>query len=240
MAVDINLTNVESTTNKGETVAGNEASTTKYLSIKGVYDWVTANFKATFSENTAFNKNFGTTSGTVAEGNDSRFNKNITVVQTTTSSGHTGNTNETILYTSPLIAADTIASGDMIELFLQVSKINTANNAEIKVYTNETADLVNNAGSLVNWRFPRISAANLSMTDFHKMLIDGTSTTSNISMTGDVIAYAPSGVQNARAKAARTQSLKWNEARYLILTVTLIDTTDTVTLECLQLKRDRA
>lgn len=73
MAVNINLNNVETTTNKGETVTGNEASTTKYLSTKGVYDWVTTNFKAIFSENTAFNKNFGTTAGTVLEGNAARY-----------------------------------------------------------------------------------------------------------------------------------------------------------------------
>jgi len=77
MAVNINLNNVETTTNKGETVTGNEASTTKYLSTKGVYDWVTTNFKAIFSENTAFNKNFGTTAGTVAAGDDSRLSSSI-------------------------------------------------------------------------------------------------------------------------------------------------------------------
>ena len=35
--------------------------------------WVTNNFEAAFSKNTAFNKNFGTTSGTVCEGNDTRL-----------------------------------------------------------------------------------------------------------------------------------------------------------------------
>lgn len=35
-------------------------------------------YKATFTENTAFNKNFGTTSGTVTQGNDSRLSDNRT------------------------------------------------------------------------------------------------------------------------------------------------------------------
>jgi len=36
-----NAGSYELSTNKGETVTGNEISTTKYLSIKGVYDWAT-------------------------------------------------------------------------------------------------------------------------------------------------------------------------------------------------------
>jgi hypothetical protein len=45
--------------------------------VTGLYAQLTAAIKATFepvfSKNTAFNKNFGTVAGTVAEGNDSRF-----------------------------------------------------------------------------------------------------------------------------------------------------------------------
>jgi len=166
--------------------------------------------------------------------------KNTTIVQTTTSSSHTGNTAETILYTSPLITANTIASGDIIELFLQASKINTASNVDIKVYTNATPDLVDSGGSLVEIRRTRISAANLSITDFHKFLYKGSNNgVMNVSPIGELTSYIPSGAQNTRTISTRTIFPKFNEARYLLLTVTLIDTTDTVTLEGLQLKRDR-
>lgn len=38
-----------------------------------IVNWVTTNFEPIFSKNTAFNKNFGTTAGTVCEGNDIRI-----------------------------------------------------------------------------------------------------------------------------------------------------------------------
>jgi len=40
--------------------------------------WATGQFEAKFTKNTAFNKNFGTASGTVAQGNDSRINNGQT------------------------------------------------------------------------------------------------------------------------------------------------------------------
>ncbi|MCO6358539.1 beta strand repeat-containing protein [Roseivirga pacifica] len=47
--------------------------TSSDLSGYAIESWVTTNFESSFSKNTAFNKNFGTASGTVAEGNDSRI-----------------------------------------------------------------------------------------------------------------------------------------------------------------------
>ncbi|AWW31824.1 hypothetical protein DN752_17740 [Echinicola strongylocentroti] len=43
------------------------------LSTPATQSWVQSGYEPLFSKNTAFNKNFGTTSGTVAQGNDSRI-----------------------------------------------------------------------------------------------------------------------------------------------------------------------
>lgn len=44
MSLDINLTNVESTTNKSTDVNTDQASNTKYPSVKAVFDWATSLF----------------------------------------------------------------------------------------------------------------------------------------------------------------------------------------------------
>ena len=44
MSLDINLTNVESTTNKSTNVNTDQASNTKYPSVKAVFDWATSLF----------------------------------------------------------------------------------------------------------------------------------------------------------------------------------------------------
>lgn len=72
----------EDVANKSTSVVTDQASDVKYPSVKSVYDWVVgllgsyltsataaSTYEPIFSKNTAFNKNFGTSAGTVAEGN---------------------------------------------------------------------------------------------------------------------------------------------------------------------------
>jgi len=58
----------EDSANKTSTVIGNETSTVKYPTIKGMYDWAVALFEPKFAKNTGFNLPLGNTAGTVMQG----------------------------------------------------------------------------------------------------------------------------------------------------------------------------
>ena len=229
MAIDINLTGVETTTNKGETVVGNEASTTKYLSIKGLYDWVTANFKATFSENTAFNKNFGTTAGTVAQGNDSRFDKNKTIVATTTTSSHTGNTSNTILYSCE-IAAGTLTTNDRLYQELLLTAIGTNGVKTIKTYINTTNNL---SGSPV--LISTYSTNNLLYSLLSSFFIDSTTSMKSYK-TGISNSATFWGSGNS---VLGTYSIDFTVTQYYIVAVQLASAADVIQLEGVLLNRNR-
>jgi hypothetical protein len=230
MAIDINLNNVESTTNKGETVAGNEASTTKYLSIKGVYDWVTANFKATFSENTAFNKNFGTTTGTVAEGNDSRFDKNKTIIQTNTPQSHSGSTNEIILEVQE-IAANTFVANDKFEHEIFWQTLGTAGIKQFRVYLNTVNNLTGSP----------IQIARIQTT---ATAVGGRTMRGQKVFNATTLKSAATGIQNVNSD--NSNNLTYTEFTtdftvplFMIVTGELAASADTVILHSLELKRFR-
>ena len=76
---NINRLQVAGTVSSGTTALGNTPPTANnQLTRKDYVDTGLATKEPSFTKNTAFNKNFGTTAGTVVEGNDSRLNNGQT------------------------------------------------------------------------------------------------------------------------------------------------------------------
>lgn len=76
---NINRLQVTGTISSGTTTLGNTPPTANnQLTRKDYVDTGLAGREPSFTKNTAFNKNFGTTAGTVVEGNDSRINNGQT------------------------------------------------------------------------------------------------------------------------------------------------------------------
>jgi hypothetical protein len=104
-------------------------------------------YEPIFSKNTAFNKNFGTTSGTVAEGNDSRFEliKNLyTRGGLFPSTPHTGTTSITRIETCT-IPANTFAVGDVVRIRARLYRISgTASSIRIRIYWNNSPTTLSN------------------------------------------------------------------------------------------------
>lgn len=186
-------------------------------------------YKATFSENTAFNKNFGTTSGTVCEGNDSRLDKDKTIALTVTPASHTGNTTETVKYTVS-IPANTFTTGDRIYQEILATAIGSAGVKTIRTYINDTADLVTPV--LISTYFTNNLAYSLTSSFF----VDSSSTMKSYKL-GSTNAAVFTGSSNA---AIGTYTIDWTVQQYLVLSVQLATGTDLIQLEALILKRDRA
>lgn len=194
-----------------------------------IVNWVTTNFEPIFSKNTAFNKNFGTTSGTVCEGNDSRLNKDKTIALTVTSASHTGNTTETVKYTVS-IPANTFTTGDRIYQEILATAIGGAGVKTIRTYINNTADLVTPV--LISTYFTNNLAYSLTSSFF----VDSSSTMKSYKL-GSTNTAVFTGSSNT---AIGTYSIDWTIDQYLVLSVQLANSADLIQLEALIFKRDRA
>lgn len=150
----------EDQANKTDTIAGNTGSSVKFLSAKGVYDWVTGLAYQTvaglssavlsiLSSNASIartnlglgdsaTKNVGTSAGTVAAGNASMSRKYFAYDNTDYS--YTGTTAATILRTIP-IPAGSVGANSVVELFAQLFKTGTAGGVNCYFYltTNPTS-----------------------------------------------------------------------------------------------------
>ena len=105
------------------TLAGQNTITESQISDFGSYE-------TAFSKNTGFNKNFGTTAGTVAQGNDSRFTDTRTPTDNSVTSAKIVNG----AVTGPDIADDAInqykiADGEVLETKLETAVQNKINGA---------------------------------------------------------------------------------------------------------------
>lgn len=76
--------------NKSNDVEADKESNEKFPTVKSIYNWcinILSGKENAFAKNTAFNKNFGTVAGTVAQGNDSRilnaFAKKVNAISVT-------------------------------------------------------------------------------------------------------------------------------------------------------------
>lgn len=194
--------------------------------LKTYFDGI---YKATFSENTAFNKNFGTTAGTVAAGDDSRFDKDKTIALTITPSSHTGNTTETVKYTVS-IPANTFTTGDKIYQEILATAIGLAGVKTIKTYINTTADL---AGTpvLISTYFTN----NLLYSLLSSFFVDSNSSMKSYK-SGSSNSATYWGSSNA---SLGTFSIDWTVQQYLVLSVQLANAADLIKLEALIFKRER-
>lgn len=186
-------------------------------------------YKPTFSENTAFNKNFGTTSGTVAEGDDVRFLKNITLLQSTTTASHTGGTTETVLYTG-LVPANTFTTHDKIFQEILATAVGIAGIKTIRTYFNTTANL---AGTPV--LFSTYFTNNLLYS-----LVRGGWITSTTTMKGYLLGTSNLSIFTGSSNGAMgTFTIDWAVDQYLVLSVQLASAADAFQLEGISLKRER-
>lgn len=187
-------------------------------------------YKPTFSENTAFNKNFGTTSGTVCQGNDSRLNANTTIAATVTQSSHTGTTGEVVLGTLTIPANTFTTLDEMIVTFLG-NTLGTAGTKEFKVYMNTSADLT---GSPI--QIGRISTTAtaggvrfLRTYDVESTSLIKTSTSSTNNLTTD---YVNNGSYS-------TYAPNLTVSQYVVLSGTLASAGDTIFMQSMRVKRTR-
>lgn len=185
-------------------------------------------YKPTFSENTAFNKNFGTTSGTVCEGNDSRLNKDKTIALTVTPASHTGNTTETVKYTVS-IPANTFTTGDRIYQEILATAVGTNGVKTIRTYINDTADLT--TPILISTYFTN----NLQYSLLSSFFVDSTSSMKSYKL-GSTNAAVFTGSSNS---AIGTYTIDWTVQQYLVLSVQLANSADLIQLEALIFKRER-
>lgn len=96
------------------------------------------------AKGTADNKDFGTTSGTICEGNDSRLTdarNSKAVVKSNILISHTGTTTNTKKY-SALIPAGTFQANDIFKWFAKIGATSNANTKTIRFYFNTTDDLL--------------------------------------------------------------------------------------------------
>jgi|SRR5690606_15839796 len=243
MAVDINLNNVAEanpTTNYTTPLDADKLGiwdtanslfkgvtwTNIKATLKTYFDGI---YKPTFSENTAFNKNFGSTTGTVAQGNDSRFDKNKTIVATTTTSSHTGNTSETILYSYEL-AAGTFTTNDRMYQELLLTAIGINGVKTIRTYINTTNNL---SGSPV-----------LISTYYTNNLLYSLVSSFFVDSTTSMKSYK-SGISNLATfwgssnSASGSYSIDFTVTQYYIVSVQLASSTDVIKLEAAFLNRNR-
>lgn len=95
------------------------------------------------AKGTADNKDFGTGSGNVCEGNDSRLSDtrfNRCPFKQTQTISHTGTVSNTVKFTS-LIPAGTFEANDILKWFLQIGATSNANAKTYRFYFNTTANL---------------------------------------------------------------------------------------------------
>ncbi len=214
----------ENSANKTDTMAGNTASSIKYLSAKGVYDWGIATFQQINAVLTGLISlgatAFGTTAGTFAQGNDSRFNRVFSPIHTVTSNSHTGDTNETILFASSLIPANTFLSGDNMMIKQKVSATSNGNGKVFRAYLNTTNDLT---GSPVQIAQAQLSSGAGGSTMFVRNY--------KITASNNLVGSTPStNLLTDEGNTAVTQdniTVDFTQGLYFILSVQLAVNTDT-------------
>lgn len=183
------------------------------------------------TKGTAFNKNFGTTAGTVCEGNDSRLSKNITVASTVTTAGHTGNTTETILGTPLTIVAGTFIANDGLVVNLMGNTLGTAGTKTYNLYLNTVANLT--GSPILIGRLATGSVA-VGVRFIRNYEVESTSL-----IKGNVAGTGNQPHDYIIAATYSTFAPDLTVTQYLIVTGTLTNSGDTINLQSLRINRNR-
>ena len=182
------------------------------------------------SKNTAYNKNFGTASNTVTEGNDARLSdsryKKIFAYQNTDSS-HTGSTSETILCNLS-IPLNSMGANDVMMIESSLYAIGTAGSKIFRAYIGPNSNSLTGA---VQCGLVQMAAANVWSALIRKIANKNSQTTNNVGL-----AATNSITENVTTSTARTATnIDFTVQQYFMITVVLGSSADTAGIDNVQL-----
>lgn len=250
----------ENVSNKTDTATGNTASSTKYLSVKGYYDyliglvWLTAQIFGTWinglsSKTTPIDAD-GIALMDTADGNKAKFLSwanlkgtlknyfdgiyaNNDIVLNTTAISFTGKSAEFIVF-SQLVTGNTYKAVDNLRIFWNAQKTVTSNTIITRVYIN-TANSLTGATQLFRWDWAaagrEASIARFMPFFSNSNTLKVVSNASTASAVTDIVAY----------NSLATTSVTWDTTQdvYIILAFTPLSTSDVFDFQCFNLERHR-